>query len=264
MSGNGRRIAATTGSGTYTDGSVYSSSESDFDDDWVEQTAIGNHAWSAIAASYTGSRLAVVSTDGSIYLATVEGAATNTFHYSSLGFSGDPAIANAVLSVTSNTCYTINSASTKLFSASGVTAPAPNVTLLGGIAFGVSCTTAGGSADTTVRFGTYYPDLTKLRIYKQATASSELKDVTSQVTLANSSVDGQPVTTIRYTITDGGNFDEDDGANGSIADPIYVGIVGAGSTGALAATGQSYLAVACLAGCLIMAGFSLTRFGRKR
>ncbi|NCU37479.1 LPXTG cell wall anchor domain-containing protein [Candidatus Saccharibacteria bacterium] len=67
-------------------------------------------------------------------------------------------------------------------------------------------------------------------------------------------------TVASYNLVDGGEFDEDAAANGTIVDPVYIGVVAGASTtttdpatvgGTLANTGVSTYLVTALAGLLI-------------
>lgn len=215
---------------------------------WKTQTITGSHMWNQVTSSADGSRFAAIDRDqGYIYLATAEGSATVTHDYSTnTAPSGtSTAAAKSFLSVRSSACYAIVPNSPALHGSSGLTAPESNVTLLGGIAYNLSCATAGGSADATVTLGSYYSDLSKLRVYKKSSSSNALEDITSRVHLTNTTnSSNNPITTLAYTLTDGGNFDEDGTVNGTIVDPIYIGLVQTASTTAtLAATGADFWAL---------------------
>ena len=116
--------------------------------------------------------------------------------------------------------------------------------MLGGIAFSLDCTTNGGTANTAITLGTGYANTSDLRIYKRSGTDS-LVDITDQVSLSNDNVSGTTRTVIRYTLIDGGSLDEDGLANGTIVDPIYVGVVAgtATATGSLASTGLNLYVV---------------------
>ena len=139
--------------------------------------------------------------------------------------------------------------------------PEPGVSLLGGMAFSLDCTSAGGSAETAITLGTSYANVADLRVYKHS-GTSPLTDITKQVTIQNE--DGKTV--IRYNLTDGGTWDEDGIANGTIVDPVYVGVVqGASttSTGSLANTGLSIYPVTALAGALLVSAGLIWHKGLK-
>ena len=150
-----------------------------------------------------------------------------------------PLIAESILSVANDgACSTIQSAG--LLAPNAVTAPS-DVTILGGLGFTLDCTN-GATTAVTLTLGSQ-TDLSKLRVYKDTAGA--LTDITSQVTLT--SVNGKTV--ITYTLTDGGDLDEDGLANGTIVDPIFIGVDGGG--GGLASTGQS-VAVVVGAGVLLL------------
>ena len=221
-SADGSKLAATSATynsstGKYS-GSIYTSTDSGAT--WTEQTAAGIRNWQSIASSADGTKLAVAAYGGNIWLATPEGPATNTFNVGTTtpAPAVQPAVANAVLSVTSSTCYTIKPGTTTL-TPNGLTAPEKNVTLLGGLSFSLGCATPGGTAPLTVSLGTKYPDTSLLRVYKKDASSAALVDITSQVAITNTQN-----TTISYTLIDGGAFDEDKTVNGTIVDPIYIGL----------------------------------------
>ena len=115
-------------------------------------------------------------------------------------------------------CSAIESA--ELLAAGVVTAPA-SVTILGGLQFSLSCSSAA-TTTVTLTLGSK-ADLVQLRIYKEA--SGTLTDITHQVALANTN--GKTV--LSYEITDGGSLDEDGVANGTIVDPIYIGMLASAS-----------------------------------
>lgn len=133
------------------------------------------------------------------------------------------AVRNAVVGVTSSTCYTLNQPSIQTLSAVGISSPTEGISLLGGIGFSIDCVSSGGSAQATISLGATYADASQLRAYKQSGAT--LTDITSQVTFANQDVGGTTRTILRYHLIDGGAFDEDSTSNGTIVDPIYIGEV---------------------------------------
>ena len=207
-------------------GSIYTSS--DAGTTWTEQTGAGSRSWGSIAMSSDGSKLAAVVDGGSIYLAEQEGPTTVSVALPSIPSTNqadmvaDP-VKGATLGITSSECYSLNNANITTLSPSSVTAPA-NVTILGGIGYDVSCVVNGGSADATVALNAYYTDTTKVHVYKTTTTPKELVDVTDQVVIRNEVIHGKMVTTISYTLQDGQDFDEDKLANGTIVDPLYIGV----------------------------------------
>jgi len=137
-------------------------------------------------------------------------------------------IRHATLSVTSNTCSSVDANSVTAYGPSKVTSPSKTVSIVGGIGYGLSCAVTGGSALTTITLGKYYPDIAKLHIYK--TDNGRLRDITNKVTIENKKVDGQWRTLLSYDMTDGGVLDEDGIVNAKIVDPIYVGVDNAAVT----------------------------------
>ena len=167
-----------------------------------------------------------------------------------------PLIAESILSVANDgACSTIQSAG--LLAPNAVTAPS-DVTILGGLGFTLDCTN-GATTAVTLTLGSQ-ADLSKLRVYKDTAGT--LTDITSQVTLT--SVNGKTV--ITYTLTDGGDLDEDGLANGTIVDPIFIGTLpGAGDM--LASTGINiWLLIGAGSIALLVGGAGLLRLltGRKQ
>jgi hypothetical protein len=131
-------------------------------------------------------------------------------------------ISKASMSVTAGTCNDFRTA--KTVTASGLTAPDGNVTVLGGFDFILGCSAAGGMATVDITLGARYEDTSKLRVYK--TNGTTVTDVTAQMTIQNTATS----TVLRYTLTDGTGFDSDATVNGAIDDPLYVGVLGATTT----------------------------------
>jgi photosystem II stability/assembly factor-like uncharacterized protein len=198
---------------------------------WTEQPVAGARSWSGLTVSADGSKLVAAVSGGSIYLGSLEGPATDTLSVSSVPAPAgtDPAVTAATLSITSSTCYEFDTDSLAAHSPTGPTSP-QGVTLLGGLSFDISCATTGGNAPLTLTLGSHYADTSTLRVYKHNTSTNQLEDITSQVTISNTT-GPDPRTTISYTLTDGGDFDEDGTANGTIVDPIYIGLAAADGPG---------------------------------
>jgi len=267
-SADGSKLAAVDG------GYIYTSTDSGAT--WTEQTAAGSRGWNSIAMSSDGSKLAAAVDGGSIYLAEEEGPATVSVALPCIPSTNqaeavaDP-VKGATLGITSSECYGLNSASITTLSPSSATAPA-NVTILGGIGYDVSCVVNGGSADATVALNAYYADTTKVRVYKTTTTPKELVDVTDQVVIKNEVINGKMVTTISYTLQDGQDFDEDELANGTIVDPLYIGVEAntpaspatdvAGGT--LASTGMNILVATAAAAGLVAAAVIVLVVARRR
>jgi hypothetical protein len=245
-------------------GSLYTSSDSGAT--WTERTAAGSRRWTSIASSSDGSKLAAGVWGGNIYLATTEGPATATVTMPSLpagnkDATAAPAIAGASLSATSMSCYTLKPGTISTLGPDSLVAPESDITLLGGVAFSLDCTSTGGSADTSITLGTNYADTSNLRVYKRS-GTGPLVDITRQVTIQNES--GKTV--IRYTLTDGGAWDEDSTANSTIVDPIYIGVVNGAATttpgatgGSLANTGFNVYAPLALAATLLASATAIWR-----
>ncbi len=259
-SGDGKVLAALDPNDS---GYIYTSSDSGAT--WSEQTAAGSRQWYSLAFSSDGTKLTVAAHKGGIYLGSMEGPTaptTDSFDFGTLIAPTDvhATVSQTLLSVMSSECYTITPSSTAVLSPAGLTVPETNVTLLGGIAFNVTCDSPGGSTDATVTLGSYYSDTSKLRIYKRVDSSSTLEDITEQVTITNTtSSSNMPITNVSYTLVDGGAFDEDGIVNGTIVDPLYIGVV-AGSTSTtptLADTGENMFSIVIGAAMATLAGVYL-------
>ena len=253
-------------------GSVYTSSDSGAT--WTEQTAAGSRNWYSIASSSDGSKLAAVVLGGNIWLATAEGPATATVAMPSLpagskDVTAAPAIAGASLSATSMSCYTLAPGTTTTYGPDSLTVPEQGVNLLGGIGFTLTCTDTGGTASTAVTLGTAYNDVSALRVYKRS-GTGPLVDITEQVTIQNETVAGATKTVIRYNLVDGGSLDEDGTADGTITDPIYIGVVNSAATttpgaagGSLANTGLNVYVLLALAATLLTSATVIWRKNAK-
>lgn len=232
---------------------------------WQEQTDLGNRWWVGVGSSASGSRIAAVAYDDTIYglhRGVEAGAPVTDFDLSGLvlGASVPSAINQASIRAISGTCSYLDSLSVSGFDGTSLDDSNTNLTIIGGVAYNLSCTTVGGSAQVEVVLGQHYTDLSKFQVLKEV--GGTLQEVTSEVTLENRDVDGEMKTVLSYSLTDGGAFDEDGVANGIIVDPIYVGeVLGATATtpattnpsttaGTLANTGTNTVAI--MAGALLM------------
>lgn len=126
----------------------------------------------------------------------------------------------------SSACSTISSAS--LLSPAGFADSnvSLDATVLGGLDFSLKCNTAGKDARVSLALSqltdnekTLQPD--GLRVYKQ-TKDGKVTDITNQVQITDSMVDGENRTVLSYSLTDGGPLDDDGEVNGEIVDPIYL------------------------------------------
>jgi phage pi2 protein 07 len=249
-------------------GHVYTSADSGTT--WTQQIVTSMSDWIPLSISADGSKLAAGVDGGNIYLATTEPPATATQGMASLptgskDATAGQAVAQASLAATSMSCYTLTPGSVSTLGPDSLVVPESGITLLGGVAFSLDCTSTGGSADTSITLGTNYADTSNLRVYKRS-GTGPLVDITRQVTIQNES--GKTV--IRYTLTDGGAWDEDSTANSTIVDPIYIGVVNGAATttpgatgGSLANTGLSVYLVTALAGTLLVSAGVVWRKGLK-
>ena len=102
------------------------------------------------------------------------------------------------------------------------TAPAEVTgTVLAGAGFSLNCGTQGASAAVTINLGKTY-DKKQLRVFKQI--AGKVTDITTNVSILDTDVAGKAVTTIAYTVVDGGFGDDDKTANNKIVDPIFVSL----------------------------------------
>lgn len=241
-SADGSRIIAGTG-----DGYLYTSRDAGVS--WKTESTPAERYWSAVVSNSDGTRVVGSVSGGRLYLAGIEGAATTTVDISTVApaTTVNQAISKATLSVTSSTCYTIDSNSITLLDNTGVQSPSANVSIVGGLSFNLNCVADGGSAPLTLTLGSSYQDVSKLRAYKKDSTGT-LRDITGQILIKNTTVNGVFSTTLDYTLVDGGIYDEDGVANGVIVDPIYIGVVAE----PLASTGIN---VAALFGYTLTAAF---------
>ena len=94
--------------------------------------------------------------------------------------------------------------------------------------FAVSGLTPGASADVTIYYDQEY-DTSDWVFMKYSDATETYTDISSIVTYGTQDVGGTTVTTVTYSLTDGGDYDEDGIANGTIVDPTGPSFV-AGAT----------------------------------
>ena len=166
----------------------------------------------------------LVKVDFSKPAGSTDNPATNSASASTL----DDSLANSTLRVdTAAQCRNIDEA--RLLPASGFAAPIEGYTTLGGIDFTISCANPGGDTKVNLDLSTKMTNQSSIKIYKR-TASKTI-DITDKVTIAD--VNGK--TSIAYSLTDGGELDDDGLVNGVIVDPIYITVPG--EDGMLADTG---------------------------
>lgn len=132
----------------------------------------------------------------------------------------------------------------------------------------MSCVVNGGSADATVALNAHYTDIAKVHVYKTTINSTQLVDVTDEVTIKNEVVNGKMATTISYTLQDGQDFDEDELANGTIVDPLYIGVEAntpaSPAGGSLASTGMNIVAAIAAAAGLVATAVIVLVVPRRR
>jgi len=248
-------------------GYLYTSS--DFGATWTVHTAELAREWASIASSADGTKLFGATLNRFIYKGSITTPAGSFFDYATISSSQDSTVANAVLSVTSNSCYSIDYGNVALMDVSGVVAPKSTISIVGGISYNLSCITQGGTANATIVLGAYYSDLSVLHIYKKSTASG-LQDITSQIRLTNTyDSEGAPITVLDYALVDGGIYDEDGVANGTIVDPVYIGLESgvtqdSPATNTLANTGSDWWGLGFTSAAMIVAsGILFTRRSHK-
>ncbi len=97
--------------------------------------------------------------------------------------------------------------------------------------FNVDCTGVGATVNVTYYWDKVY-DTSKWTYRKFNAAQNKYLDFNSRVTYGTATLGAQTVTTVSYSVTDGGEFDGDGIANGRILDPVGP------TTAVLAATGS--------------------------
>lgn len=98
--------------------------------------------------------------------------------------------------------------------------------------FNVTGIANGASSTVTLYYDKIY-DTSNWTLMKFNQINNTYANVQSFATYGTASIGGTPVTTVTYTLTDGGALDEDGAANGTIVDPIGVALaaVSAPNTG---------------------------------
>lgn len=136
---------------------------------------------------------------------------------------------------------------------------ASNITLIGGLDFTLSNCNTGDSTDVVYRLGQKVRNTSHLRVYKNNPDTNETEDITRLVSFTTTE-DG--VTALSYSLIDGGSLDQDGEANGTIADPIYIGILTSSLSEleedeVLAETGESVLIGLATASTLFVGAIAL-------
>ena len=136
---------------------------------------------------------------------------------------------------------------------------------VGLIDFVLDCGQAGDSVEVTVFYDDDY-DTSSWLFRKFDDRQRSYRDISSIATFGDATVGGTTVTTVTYSLTDGGANDVDGLANGTIVDPAgpATSTLG-GPPAALAFTGPSAAEKLTLAGLLLVgAGVGLRRASRSR
>lgn len=163
----------------------------------------------------------------------------------------DSSLSKALLAVNDGDCADIDNNSLSLISAKEVKSP-EKVSLLGGVAFSLRCGVQGGASQVSLILDGADKN-SEYRIYKQH--GDKLTDITDRVTI-DVSDPAKPV--FSYTLTDGGDLDEDGTENGVVVDPVFIGVVDAGGSG-LAETGVSIYLPTGVGAISLLAGFALVK-----
>lgn len=163
----------------------------------------------------------------------------------------DSSLSKALLTVDDGDCADIDDSSLSLISANEVKSP-EEVSLLGGVAFTLRCGVQGGASQVSLSLDEADKN-SEYRIYKQN--GDELTDITDRVTI-DASDPAKPV--FSYTLTDGGELDEDGVQNGVVVDPVFIGVVDAGGS-ELAETGVSVYLLTAVGAISLLVGFVLVK-----
>lgn len=163
----------------------------------------------------------------------------------------DSSLSKALLAIDDGDCVDIDDSSLSLLSAKEVKSP-EKVSLLGGMAFSLRCGVQGGASQVSLILDGADKN-SEYRIYKQN--GDELTDITDRVTI-DVSDPAKPV--FSYTLTDGGDLDEDDVQNGVVVDPVFIGVVDTGGS-SLAETGVSIYLLTAVGAISLLAGLVLVK-----
>lgn len=121
------------------------------------------------------------------------------------------------------------------------------IVLLGGVDFTLECK-KGATASITYVLGDTVSDISKMHLYKMV--SGRLTDITKSVKMV---VNNDNKIAITYSLTDGGQWDDDGKANGLIVDPLYIG-ADSDIANELASTGRNTWFIVGAAGILVLGG----------
>lgn len=139
----------------------------------------------------------------------------------------NPVIANAYNTIESATCSSLSNVD--IYAESQLSANDTSFDYpVGLFNFSVDCLTPGATANITI----YYD-----KVYNVATwtprkfVNGQYSNITG-ASFGTATVGSTTVTTLSYTVTDGGPLDSDGSANGTIVDPVGPGVQGASTTAA--------------------------------
>lgn len=144
------------------------------------------------------------------------------------------AITGATLDITDGRCRTLRPERIRTLPVT-LRPTDKRITMFGGIDFQIDCVPPiRGKAMIIVTLGEAYQYPLKLRAYK--IKNGALASMADKVQFRTNVKDGKMITTLSYSVTDGGMLDDDGSANNSIRDPIYIGTYP--NTTVLANTGE--------------------------
>ncbi len=156
-----------------------------------------------------------------------------------------------------NGCSTIQSASLLTGSSLPTNTVVPStVTVMGGLQFSLLCGT-GATTEVVYRLGQAVSAGSKLHVYKHSPTTNTVTDITGAVTITTDPSTHLP--TITYQLVDGQAWDDDATTNGTIVDPIYIGV-----EGTLASTGENTLQLAAAALAVVACGVAMLVYAKKR
>jgi len=136
----------------------------------------------------------------------------------------------------------------------------------GVVSFTLNC--SRGASATILKYYFTDRDASDLTLRKYKPGSQEF--ITMPATITNETVAGRPAIKISYSITDGGEYDDDGEANGIIVDPVGLasstseGASSGGTNSALADTGENLALLLLGAGTLVTGGVWLSRKAFKK
>lgn len=148
-----------------------------------------------------------------------------------------------------------------LSGAASLAAAEPNQPL-GYWRFSLNCAAPGQAASVKLYLGKKY-DTAGWQVAKVEADGAIVKTFTDQVVIGTDNLAGNAVTSLAYSLTDGGDLDEDQTTNATIADPLAIVI---NNSSLLATTGQTIIGL-LVTGIMVTAvalGTSLAVFKRRK